>query len=336
MKLLLRLALYVAAVLWCLLGVVLAGPPGVKEQPPALSTAELLGLARQTGKPIFIKADAEFNSLFQLTSASSSERAYDLFLIFTSLTERCPNCMSLHPTIELAASKLHTEQAAGDRKNTFIAVLDYADVPSIFRRVGVQTVPMMLYFGHKKPLEPVPFTVDSSSPIYVSLGNFLREQTGLAHFTLTPPPNYFRLGMTALVGLASVVLTVVFWRKFLTPVLRIGPLLGLGALFFSVYMLSGHMWNRIRKAPRSVAGSLISPGFQTQNVAETNAVAVIYALAALALLGLTVHIPSIPSGSFYKRRGFVLFYAVLLLVTTSVSFAIFRAKIGTYPLRLLF
>lgn len=112
---------------------------------------------------------------------------------------------------------------------------------------------------------------------------------------------------------------------------------GLGALFFTLTMISGQMWNHIRSPPfiyKSPNGNVayIHGSSQGQFVLETYIVMILNGAVVLGMILMTEAATSRKS-DVKKRRIFIVIGAVIVAIFFSLLLSIFRNKAQGYPYR---
>ncbi|KAJ1914745.1 oligosaccharyl transferase subunit ost3/OST6 [Mycoemilia scoparia] len=230
----------------------------------------------------------------------------------------------------------------GQDDRLYFATIDAGTSSDIFEKLQLDNVPRLIAFpadigqfkgSHKYPREinivALKFDADA-------MAEQLSEELGVklgtdVPFDYTKPLMY--LGIVVVGGYVVYQLYQNLMRGGL-----IKSIAGVLSIVFILMMSSGYMWGKINQAPyigasRGGEPSLFSPGNQIQFGIETQIVSALYALCAISVVGLTVHVPKIQN---QERRTFMIFVWLIVLISTySYLNVVFRIKIPSYPYRLL-
>lgn len=94
------------------------------------------------------------------------------------------------------------------------------------------------------------------------------------------------------------------------------------------------MWNVIRNPPYAGRDEIFARGFSQQSVAESQIVGVLYALIALAFIGLVTRVPGVKGEQAQRMAAYGSMAA--FLAGMSVLLSLFKIKNGGYPFKLFF
>ena len=255
---------------------------------------------------------------------ASNQRDYGLFLLFNTV-DKCPSCGEFDEIFASIASRVSGEERLKKRIH-FARILLDANTREIFAMSGIQQLPALFYLpatnNDTRDYEQRIRIYDLGSGANPEIiAGFINHCGALA--IKVGIESYYGIMICSVVLLALVVL-------FVSPAVLTQILL----ISFVLLMTSGAMWVRIRDAPfRTRDGSkYIADGIQSQFGAEVLASVVLNGAAFLALL-------SVGSNDIKSRalRRISLFLSMGIVVfAMGIQIAIFKAKLPSYPFRLIF
>ncbi|KAJ3346707.1 oligosaccharyl transferase subunit ost3/OST6 [Kappamyces sp. JEL0680] len=150
-------------------------------------------------------------------------------------------------------------------------------------------------------------------------------------------PIDYTLYVISAIAVFAVIVAVVAVKDVAYKVLSGKSLWTTAVLIFSTVNTGGYMWNNIRNPPfianDNGRAAFIAGGFQNQFGIETFMVAALYGLVSFSMYHLAVVVPQQRASN---QRGSAYAGLLVLYVTFSFLLAVFRAKNGSYPFRLLF
>ncbi|KAI9095533.1 hypothetical protein DFS34DRAFT_179678 [Phlyctochytrium arcticum] len=272
---------------------------------------------------------------------TEAPRNYSIVIALTATNPelKCVPCQKFEPELNLVAAGWNRIQK--DR-NLYFGSLEYRDGQEVFQRMGVQSVPLVLYF----PPTEGPHAVGSTDMEAYDLNRRGIEAEALAEyignrvgteFKVRRPINYAYYGTMAVLAVGVLMLAQFVWRQF-SNVFTSRKIWCTAVIGWTVLMCSGHMWNSIRGPPytgvRDNRPEIISPGFQSQFVLESQIVGLLYAVTSITFVALVTKTPTIADPGNQRLAVFGL--VCLFMVLYSVLLRIFRAKNGAYPFKMLF
>lgn len=158
-----------------------------------------------------------------------------------------------------------------------------------------------------------------------------------ANVPVTRPPNYAKIFITIVGGLAVLASAKLAWPVARGVVMNKNTWAALSIVTI-LMMTSGHMWNHIRKPPYVVPNqggvSYIAGGFQNQFGLESQIVAGLYGLCAFCVISLIVSAPKFQEPQ--RQRFTIMVWTGTLFIIYSLLMSLFRLKNGGYPFKLLF
>ncbi|UZJ55212.1 hypothetical protein CBS101457_004532 [Exobasidium rhododendri] len=291
-----------------------------------------------------IKAASEFDDL------TAAPRNFSVSLLLTAVDSgvQCGPCLSFQPTYDNLATGFAKMKGGVTNRHMF-AVLEFKNGREVFQKLALQYAPVLLYF----PPTTGPHAAASVEPTTYDFNRLGFEGNDVAaelSKQLGVKVSYSKPFEWKLVGTVATTATIVISGLiFLIPKIAASGAFGLktawnfllqaAVLLTIVVMCAGQMWNSIRNAPYMSMNQNGKPeyfagGFQTQYGAETQIVAIVYAILAFSVVSLTVLVPM--QRDPVKQRAGVYIWSAILLFAFSLLFYIFRIKNPSYPFRLFF
>ncbi|KAG0229654.1 oligosaccharyl transferase subunit ost3/OST6 [Actinomortierella wolfii] len=270
----------------------------------------------------------------------ANPRNYSMVVLFTAMSPEfnCVPCKNFDPEYRLVAKGWSKQQ---DKTKLYYGVLDFTAGREIFRMFGMQSAPSALYFPATESNSglPVHERYDFSKHGFQAepFANWLSQRAGTPVRVVRPfdfvafsLKLFFLLGSLACAHLLYTRAGTILKGKYIWAAI---------SLFTIFVMISGHMWNHIRKPPYTLPGrdgrsAFMAQGFQNQLGLETQVVAVIYAVLCGSVISLISSVPKMENPA--RQRIAVFLWMSILLVMYSVLMQLFRLKNPAYPFRLLF
>jgi len=275
------------------------------------------------------------------SAASGEQRDYSVSVILTALNPKfgCVPCRAFDKEHKEVAGQWwrRNKRSKATQAKHFFAVLDFEAGQEIFRRLGLNTAPLgQLFVANSQ--NPVAYDFNRAGPSPEAFANFLSQNTGLP-VSYSKPVDYQKVAtfVTVLLALVSV---SIFFGKYVKTFLLSRWLWAFATLAFVLPMISGYMWNQIRKPPymqmsRDGKASYIAGGYSNQFGVETQIVSVIYGVLAFATYTVAVTLPNLTHDKLRQRLGVYLWIGVLA-VMASVLVSVFQVKNPGYPFKILF
>ncbi|KAF9429006.1 oligosaccharyl transferase subunit ost3/OST6 [Podila epigama] len=316
--------------------------------PSLFSSSSGMALAQPSGDALLSKkftrlsAKASANKgIIQLDSTAFDEvmakpRNYSMVVLFTAMGPEfnCIPCQNFDPEYKMVASgwsKL-------PEKKLFFGVLDFRAGQDIFKRMGMNSAPTIIYFP-ETAAESIQDRYDfgklgGQAETFVA---WLNSRAGTS-LKVNRPIDYLSLAVKVLSFIA-----VGFFLYLLAT--KAGTVLGSkyiwsgASLYVILIMISGHMWNQIRNPPytaptRDGRPGFIAQGFQSQFGLESQIVAILYALICASSIVLMSVVPKISNPT---QQRFVIWIAMgAFAFFFSVLIKMFQVKNPSYPFSLMF
>ncbi|KAL1915322.1 uncharacterized protein VTP21DRAFT_6780 [Calcarisporiella thermophila] len=271
------------------------------------------------------------------TETIASPRAYGLVVLLTAMDDRfnCVPCRDVDPEYRLLAKSW---EKAKDNNRLLFTILDFNQGQEVYAKMKLTTAPNLFYFpptegsyaGHKSG--PVRYDLNKGNDAE-SLAEFLTDLTGISVRVRRPLSYSLLLSVCTL--LIGPVIAYVFFRSLLEKFFLSRNTWAVLTITIIFTMVSGYMWNQIRKPPYFSAQkggiSYIAPGYQNQFGIESQIIAILYAICAACALALALVAPKIQR-SWLQR---ILIYSTMcvLLLGLSTIFKLFSVKQPSYPFR---
>ncbi|PWN38429.1 uncharacterized protein FA14DRAFT_143491 [Meira miltonrushii] len=282
-----------------------------------------------------LSGESDFESLV------SSQRDYSVTLLLSAVDSppvQCGPCKIFQPIYEQIAKGLRKSTQKDATNQHIFAYLEFKNGREVFQKMNLQYAPVLLFYpptvGPRASAKKEPEQYDFNRLGFEGedVANHISQKVGFKVPYTKPFP--WHLAGVATAGAGALLLLVFVILPRLSR--AIGSAL---VLAFITIMCAGHMWNGIRNAPYITtdgAGKVqyFAAGFQNQNAAETQIVAVIYGILGFSVVSLTVLVPT--QRDPVKQRAGVYVWSAILLSAFSLLLYVFRLKNASYPFRFLF
>jgi len=267
-----------------------------------------------------------------------SPRDYGMVVLLTALGDqyKCVPCKEFDPEFRLVASSYHRKN---DKSDLFFGHLDFEDGQAVFQQMNIVSAPTILYYpptSKNKPTEPKRYDASKRGFAAEPFAEYLAKEIG-HDVPVIRPFDYTKnaIKLFLLVGLLAVAKLLYTNFAFILNNKWTWSIISLVTI---LTMISGHMWNHIRKPPYITPGqngkiNYVANGFQSQLGMESQVVAVIYGILSFSVVSLAVTVPRLDKT---KQRIAVYIWVACLLVVFSFLMNLFKIKNGSYPFRLLF
>eukprot|EP00049_Salpingoeca_infusionum_P001074 m.44877 g.44877 ORF g.44877 m.44877 type:complete len:326 (+) comp10857_c0_seq1:151-1128(+) len=277
--------------------------------------------------------------LIKLTGSMYSEllqtrpRNYDVVLVLNALhpQRQCQHCSAAHA--ELMATANSFREAYPDDDKLFFAYADFDSNQDIFQKLKCNSAPV---YYHIAPTGK-PQRHNQQMIAGEEVAAYVASITG-QKFTVNRPFNWFKLFVTLLV-VGSIGAFCYFAWDVVMQVASNTTMWAVLAIFFSLLMMSGHMWLQIRGAPYvgndNGKPAVFSGTSQYQYGAESHAVIVLYGTVTAALVVL-LEAGRNSKGDMSRLFMYTIIGCVVLFFGFRYLYECFRTKYGGYPLRLIF
>lgn len=297
-------------------------------------------------------------------SIIGAQRDYSVSILLSAIDSppvQCGPCKIFQPIYEQIAKGLRKSKQKDATNQHIFSYLEFKDGREVFQKMNLQYAPVLLFFpptvGPRASAKREPEQYDFNRLGFEGedVANDISQKIGIKVPYSKPFP-WQLVGMaTAAAGALLLLLFVILPRLSraiggsgtnpdgtsagLTTGLIVGFIFKALVLAFITIMCAGHMWNGIRNAPYITADGAGKPqyfaaGFQNQNAAETQIVAVIYGILGFSIVSLTVLVPT--QRDPVKQRAGVYVWSAILLSAFSLLLYVFRLKNASYPFRFLF
>ncbi|CAD6563727.1 MAG: oligosaccharyl transferase subunit ost3/OST6 [Cyphobasidiales sp. Tagirdzhanova-0007] len=281
------------------------------------------------------------SSLYDELLSPTTPRNYSASVILTALDPKygCVPCRQFDKEHKDVARQWwsRNKRNKNEQSRHFFAVLDFEAGQDVFRRLGLNTAPLGQLFIPSSS-QAIQYDFGRSGPSAEAFASFLSQNTGLP-ITFDRPIDYSIL-VSSITGIAIVASGAFLFWNFVKIFLLSRWLWAVLSLAFILPMVSGYMWNQIRKPPymqvtREGAASYISGGFSNQYGVETPIISMIYGVLAFSTYTIAVTLPNLSNNKLKQRLGVYIWLSVII-VMASVLVAIFQVKNPGYPFKLLF
>ncbi|XP_076651727.1 oligosaccharide transferase gamma subunit isoform X1 [Halictus rubicundus] len=279
----------------------------------------------------------KFNSAKFKEYVRTTPRNYSVIVMFTAMApqRQCQICRHAKDEFVIVANSLRYLQS--HNKKLFFASVDFDEGSDVFQMMRLDTAPVYMHFPPKGKPKPAD-TLDIQRIGFgaEAIAKWISERTDI-QIRVFRPPNYS--GTLAIIMLLVLIGGFFYVRRNNLDFIYNKTIWGLGALFFTLTMISGQMWNHIRAPPfiyKSSSGNVayIHTSSQGQFILETYIVMVLNGAVVLGMILITE--AASRKGDVKKRRIFAVIGMVLVAIFFSLLLSIFRNKAQGYPYSLLF
>ncbi|KAI8577833.1 hypothetical protein K450DRAFT_250248 [Umbelopsis ramanniana AG] len=267
-----------------------------------------------------------------------SPRDYAMVVLLTALGDKfkCTPCKEFDPEFRLVASSYHKKN---EKTDLFFGHLDFEDGQSIFQQMNIMSAPTVLYYPPStkgRPSEPRRYDASKYGFTAEPFADFLSKEIG-HEVPVIRPFDYTKNGLKVFFLVGALAIIKLLYTHF-AFVLNNRYTWSVISLITILTMISGHMWNHIRKPPYIMPGqngqiNYIANGFQQQLGMESQVVAVIYGILSFSVVSLAITVPRLEKT---KQRYAVWIWMGCILVVFSFLMNLFKIKNGGYPFKLLF
>lgn len=294
----------------------------------------------------------------------SAQRDYSVSLLLSAIDSppvQCGPCKIFQPVYEQIAKGLRKSPQKDASDQHIFTYLEFKNGREVFQKLNLQYAPVLLFFpptvGPRASAKRDPEQYDFNRLGFEGedVAQVISQRTGIRIPYSKPFPWQLAAMATAAVGALLLLVLVILPRLSraigasgtnpdgtsagITTGLITGFIFKALVLAFITIMCAGHMWNGIRNAPYITSDGAGKPqyfaaGFQNQNAAETQIVAVIYGILGFSMVSLTVLVPT--QRDPVKQRAGVYVWSAILLSAFSLLLYVFRLKNASYPFRFLF
>ncbi|XP_003690642.1 tumor suppressor candidate 3 isoform X2 [Apis florea] len=276
----------------------------------------------------------KFNGAKFKEYVKTTPRNYSVIVMFTAMApqRQCHICRHANDEFVIVANSFRYLQSHS--KKLFFASVDFDEGSDVFQMMRLNAAPVYMHFPSKGKPKPAD-TMDIQRVGFgaEAIAKWISERTDI-QIRVFRPPNYS--GTVAIVMLLILIGGFLYLRRNNLDFIYNKTIWGLSALFFTLTMISGQMWNHIRGPPfihRSSSGNVayIHASSQGQFILETYIVMV---LNGAVVLGMILMIEAASrKGDVKKRRIFATIGAGLVAIFFSLLLSIFRNKAQGYPYR---
>lgn len=267
----------------------------------------------------------------------ATPRNYSIVVMFTAMApqRQCQICRHANDEFTIVANSFRYSQVYSNK--LFFVSIDFDEGSDVFQLMRLNTAPVYMHFPPKgKPKAADTMDIQRVGFAAEAIAKWIGERTDI-QIRVFRPPNYS--GTVAVVMLLVLIGGFLYLRRNNLDFIYNKTIWGLGALFFSLTMTSGQMWNHIRGPPfihKSPNGNVayIHGSSQGQFVLETYIVMVINGAIVLGMILMTE--AAARKGDVKKHRIFAVIGLGLIAIFFSLLLSIFRNKAQGYPYSLLF
>ncbi|KAF4525655.1 hypothetical protein B566_EDAN001255 [Ephemera danica] len=264
----------------------------------------------------------------------STPRNYSVIVMFTAMASQrqCVICRHAHDEFLIVANSFRYSQHYSNK--LFFAMVDFDEGPDVFQALRLNTAPVFMHFPAKgKPKHSDTMDIQRIGFAAESIAKWIAERTDIT-IRVFRPPNYS--GTVAMAMLFAFVGGFLYLKRNNLDFLYNKSVWASGALFFTLAMTSGQMWNHIRGPPfvhKTSSGGVayIHGSSQGQLVLETYIVILLNAAIVLGMILMTE--AASQKGDVRKRRILAMVGLALLTIFFSLILSIFRSKAHGYPYR---
>ncbi|CAI2167983.1 14505_t:CDS:2 [Funneliformis geosporum] len=270
----------------------------------------------------------------------SAPRNYSIAILLTALEPQinCVPCRDFDPEFRLVANGWLW--SGNDPSRLYFGILDFKNGREIYARLNLNNAPTLFYFPPtigpyaKKVFEQDRYDFNRRGFAAESVAAFLSHHLG-TEVPVNRPLNYFAIFLSAFFILAALAVVKLMYPTIQSIILKKNIWTAL-SLVIILMMISGHMWNHIRGAPYITLNNgkvnYVAHGYSNQLGIESQIVALIYGVCALCVVSLIISVPKIEDKT--KQRLGVYIWMGILIISSSILFALFRIKNPGYPFRL--
>ncbi|XP_066591316.1 tumor suppressor candidate 3 [Prorops nasuta] len=283
-------------------------------------------------KPVLKFNGAKFKEYIRTTP-----RNYSVIVMFTAMApmRQCQICGHANDEFTIVANSFRYSQSYTNK--LFFASVDFDEGSDVFQMMKLTTAPIYMHFPPKGKPKPAD-TMDIPRVGFAAeaISKWISERTDI-QIRVFRPPNYS--GTVAVVMLLVLIGGFLYLRRNNLDFMYNKTMWGFAALFFTLTMISGQMWNHIRGPPfihKSPNGNVayIHGSSQGQFILETYIVMVLHGAVVLGMIAMTE--AAARKGDVKKRRIFAVVGLALVAIFFSLLLSIFRNKAQGYPYSLLF
>ncbi|KAL6252241.1 hypothetical protein P5V15_014782 [Pogonomyrmex californicus] len=264
-------------------------------------------------------------------------RNYSVIVMFTAMApqRQCQICRHANDEFTIVANSFRYSPLYSNK--LFFVSIDFDEGSDVFRLMKLNTAPVYMHFPPKgKPKAADTMDIQRVGFGAEAIAKWISERADI-QIRVFRPPNY-----SGTVGLGMLVVIIgggLYLRRNNLDFIYNKKLWGFCALFFTINMTSGQMWNHIRGPPfvhKSPNGNtaFIHGSSQGQFIMETYIVMVINGAVVLGMILMTE--AAARKGDVKKRRILAVIGLGLIAIFFSFLLSIFRNKAQGYPYSLLF
>ncbi|XP_034943827.1 tumor suppressor candidate 3 [Chelonus insularis] len=267
----------------------------------------------------------------------ATPRNYSVIVMFTAMTpqRQCQICRLAYDEFIIVANSFRYSPAYSNK--LFFAIVDFDDAYDVFQLMKLSTAPIFMHFPPKgKPKKADTMDIQRVGLNAETIAKWIYERTDI-QIRVFRPPSYS--GTVAVIMLLFLIGVFLYVRRNNLDFIYNKTIWGLGAMFFTLTMISGQMWNHIRGPPfihKAPNGNVayIHGSSQGQFVLESYIVMFLNGAVVLGMILMTE--AAARKGDVKKRRIFAVIGLGLVAVFFSFLLSIFRNKAQAYPYSLLF
>ncbi|KAG7204958.1 hypothetical protein KM043_005344 [Ampulex compressa] len=279
----------------------------------------------------------KFNGAKFKEYVKSTPRNYSVIVMFTAMaTQRqCLICRQANDEFQIVANSFRFSQSYSNK--LFFASVDFDEGADVFQMMRLNTAPVYVHFPPKgKPKAADTMDIQRIGFSAEAIAKWISERTEV-QIRVFRSPNYS--GTVVLVMMLVLIGGFLYLRRNNLDFIYNKTIWGLGALSFTLTMISGQMWNHIRGPPfihKSPNGNVvyIHGSSQGQFVLETYIVMVLNGAIVLGMILMTE--AAARKGDVQKRQILAAMGASLVGTFFSFLLSIFKNKAQGYPYSLLF
>lgn len=267
----------------------------------------------------------------------ATPRNYSVIVMFTAMApqRQCQICRHANDEFTIVANSFRYSQVYSNK--LYFVSIDFDEGSDVFQLMRLNTAPVYMHFPPKgKPKAADTMDIQRVGFAAEAIAKWIGERTDI-QIRVFRPPNYS--GTVAVVMLLVLIGGFLYLRRNNLDFIYNKTIWGLGALFFTLTMTSGQMWNHIRGPPfihKSPNGNVayIHGSSQGQFVLETYIVMILNGAVVLGMILMTE--AAARKSDVKKRRIYATIGLGLLAIFFSLLVSIFRNKAQGYPYSLLF
>lgn len=279
----------------------------------------------------------KFNGAKFKEFVKNTPRNYSVIVMFTAMApqRQCQICRHANDEFIIVANSFRYSQSYSNK--LFFASVDFDEGSDVFQMMRLNTAPVYIHFPAKGKPKPAD-TMDIQRVGFAAeaIAKWISERTDI-QINIFRPPNYS--SVITLMMFLTLIGVFLYVRRNNLDLFCNKTIWALSALFFTLIMISGQMWNHIRGPPfihKSANGNMayIHGSSQGQFVLETYIVMVLNGAVILGMILMTE--AATRKGDVKKRRIFAVIGFGLVAIFFSLLLSIFKNKAQGYPYRLLF